>query len=129
VTEKKPDLTSQSNTKKQINLFAIILLFNSKSLPYSHPWALHKFFHGRQHRHFVHCFQVADDAMQMDVHKMLYLFQTTNNIRPYQIWANVSDLYVSWSKVAVGLNIHKNDKKLNQLSFDASSMCVSIETI
>jgi len=32
-------------------------------------------------------------------------------IRPYQFWANVSDLYVSWSKVAVGLIIHKNDKK------------------
>jgi len=31
--------------------------------------------------------------------------------RPYQFWANVSDLYVTWSKVAVGLVIHKNDKK------------------
>jgi len=33
-------------------------------------------------------------------------------LRPYQIWANVSDLYVSWSKVAVGLIIHKIDKKI-----------------
>jgi len=48
--------------------------------------------------------------------------------RPYEIWANVSDLYVSWSKVAVGLIIPKNDKKLNQLLFDASSMSVSMET-
>jgi len=31
--------------------------------------------------------------------------------RPYQICTNVSDLHVSWSKVAVGLIIHKNDKK------------------
>jgi len=30
--------------------------------------------------------------------------------RPHQIWANVSDLYVSWSKVAIGLIVHKNDK-------------------
>jgi len=29
----------------------------------------------------------------------------------YQFWTNVSDLYVSWSKVAIGLIIHKNDKK------------------
>jgi len=48
-------------------------------------------------------------------------------IRPHQIWANVSDLYVSWSKVAIGFIIHKNDKKLNQLLFDAS-MIVSMET-
>ena len=34
---------------------------------------------------------------------------THNNL--YQFWANVSDLYVSWSKVALGLIIHKNDKK------------------
>jgi len=34
------------------------------------------------------------------------------SIGPYQIWANVSDLHVSWSKVAVGLIIHKNDKKI-----------------
>ena len=27
--------------------------------------------------------------------------------RPYQIWANDSDLHISWSKVAVGLIIHK----------------------
>jgi len=32
--------------------------------------------------------------------------------RPYQIWANVSDLYISWSKVAVGLIIHNKDKKI-----------------
>jgi len=49
-------------------------------------------------------------------------------IRPHQIWANVSDLYVSWSKVAIGFIIHKNDKKLNQLLFDAYSMSVSMET-
>ena len=42
--------------------------------------------------------------------------------RPYQFWTNISDLYVSWSKVSVGLTIHKNDKKkLNQVLFDASS--------
>jgi len=28
---------------------------------------------------------------------------------------NVSDLYVSWSKVAVGLIIHKNDKKIESI--------------
>jgi len=33
-------------------------------------------------------------------------------IRPYQIWAYVSDLYISWSKLAVGLITHKNDKKI-----------------
>jgi len=32
-------------------------------------------------------------------------------IRPDQFWVNVSDLYASWSKVAVGLIIHKNYKK------------------
>jgi len=32
-------------------------------------------------------------------------------IRLYQFWVNVSDVYVSWSKVAIGLIIHKNDKK------------------
>jgi len=30
---------------------------------------------------------------------------------PYRFWVKVSDLYVNWSKVAVGLIIHKNDKK------------------
>jgi len=36
-------------------------------------------------------------------------------VRPYQIWANVSDLYVSWSEVAVGFIIHKNDKKIESI--------------
>jgi len=48
--------------------------------------------------------------------------------RPYQIWANVSDLYVSWSKVAIGFIIHKNDKKIESIVFDAYSMSVSMET-
>jgi len=52
---------------------------------------------------------------------------TTHVIRPYQVLVNVSDLYVSWSKLAVGLIIHKNDKNLNQLLLDASSMSASKE--
>jgi len=36
-------------------------------------------------------------------------------VRPYQIWTNVSDLYVSWSKVAVGLIFHKHDKKIESI--------------
>jgi len=31
-----------------------------------------KFFQGRQHRHFAHMFQIADDAMQMYINKSLY---------------------------------------------------------
>jgi len=38
------------------------------------------------------------------------LFQSAIN-RLYQFWVNGSDLYVSWSKAAVGLIIHKNAKK------------------
>ena len=39
---------------------------------------------------------------------MMSDFKLTRGVTmPYQIWANVSDLYVSWSKVAVGLIIHK----------------------
>jgi len=40
-----------------------------------------------------------------------FSFRNTVYSRPHQFWVNVSDLYVSWSKYAVGLIIHKNDKK------------------
>jgi len=33
---------------------------------------LQKFFQERQHRHFAYNFHVADDAMQLGVHKMIY---------------------------------------------------------
>jgi len=33
-----------------------------------------KYFQGWQHRHFAYPFQVANDAMQMYVHKTLYPF-------------------------------------------------------
>jgi len=36
-----------------------------------------KIFPGEQHRHFAYLFQIADDAMQMDVNKSLYAFYTT----------------------------------------------------
>jgi len=36
-----------------------------------------------QRRHFVYLFQVADDAMQMDVHKTRYPFYTTKNAPCY----------------------------------------------
>jgi len=38
------------------------------------------FSRGGQRRHIACPFQVADDAMQMDVHKALYLFYTTKKI-------------------------------------------------
>jgi len=40
-----------------------------------HPWASAEIFTGvRQRRNFTYPFQVADDAMQMDVHKTLHPF-------------------------------------------------------
>jgi len=39
-----------------------------------HPWASMSVFQWRQRQNFAYPFQVADDAMQMDVHKMLYPF-------------------------------------------------------
>jgi len=39
-----------------------------------------KFFQEGQPRHFLYNFQVADDAMQMDVHEMLYHFYTTKKM-------------------------------------------------
>jgi len=39
-----------------------------------------KFFQGGQHRRFVHIFQIADDEMQMDVHKTLYSFYASNRM-------------------------------------------------
>jgi len=39
-----------------------------------------KFFQGGQSRQFAYPFQVADDAMQMDVHKTLYPFYTTKKM-------------------------------------------------
>jgi len=47
--------------------------------------------------------------------------------RPYQFWANVSDLYLSWSKVAVATSFTKMTKKLDQWLFDAS-MSIFMET-
>jgi len=50
--------------------------------------------------------------------KVLWTSKTsthTAHIRSYQYWANDSDLYVSWSKDAVGLMIHKNDKKVDAI--------------
>jgi len=39
-----------------------------------------KFSRGGQCQHFSHPFQVADDAMHMDVHKTLYPFYTAKKI-------------------------------------------------
>jgi len=43
-------------------------------------WRPQKFFHGEQRRYFAYNFQVADDAMQMDLHKTLYPFHTTKKM-------------------------------------------------
>ena len=43
-------------------------------------WASADIFPGGQSRHFAYPFQVADDTMQMDVHKTLYPFNTTKNM-------------------------------------------------
>jgi len=39
-----------------------------------HPWASAEIFQGRKRRNFAYPFQVADDAVQMDVNKMLLPF-------------------------------------------------------
>jgi len=39
-----------------------------------HPWASAEIFPGGQRRNFAYPFQVVDDAMQTDVHKMFYSF-------------------------------------------------------
>jgi len=39
-----------------------------------------KFFQGGQRQHFAYLFQVADVAMQMDVHKTYYCFYTTKKM-------------------------------------------------
>ena len=43
------------------------------------PWHPQKFFQGGQRRHFACIFQVADDAMQIDVHKTHYSFYAKRN--------------------------------------------------
>ena len=48
---------------------------------YSVPWASAEIFPGGQRQHFAYPFQVADDAMQMDVHKTFYPFYTTRKMR------------------------------------------------
>jgi len=42
-------------------------------------WASAVIFPEGQRRHFAYTFQVADDAMQTDVHKALYPFFTKRN--------------------------------------------------
>jgi len=42
-----------------------------------------KFFQEGQSRNFAYPFQVADDAMQIDIHKTLYPFYTTKNASYY----------------------------------------------
>jgi len=39
-----------------------------------------KFFQGGQRRYFAYRFQIADDAIEMDVHKRIYTFYTTKKM-------------------------------------------------
>ena len=57
-----------------------------------------KFSRRVQRRHFAYPFQVADDAMQMDVHEMIYTFYTTKNA-PYYGSSHTNSLRCSNSQV------------------------------
>jgi len=55
------------------------------------------FFRGEgQHQHFVDIFQVADDALQLDVYKTLYTFDTTNKM-PY-VMAPITKNTLRWQQ-------------------------------
>ena len=47
------------------------------------PWASAEFFSGVKRWHFAYLFQVANDAVQMEVHKILYPLHTTKKMPHY----------------------------------------------
>jgi len=62
-----------------------------------------KLFLGSQRRHFADLFQVADVAMQMDVHKTIYSFYTTMKM-PHESTRSMRiyfEIFFKWSCIRV----------------------------
>jgi len=72
------------------------------------PWVCAEIFPGGgQRRHFAYHFQVADNAMQTDVHKALYPFYTTK-IKPHVTVTATEMSFVGSNNQVYYANLHNN---------------------